>query len=122
MNSYAKNKEGERCVIPKNEVEHKSGYILMVNAHAMYKFLELKQDFSSWFNDCIEEHNLKEDVHFVFTKQEDNRKKFIQNLKIETDEINNRYFTIYTARKIAKAKCYRNKNRALYQSLIFFIN
>ncbi|WP_455466429.1 antA/AntB antirepressor family protein [Bartonella sp. B39] len=119
MNSHAKSKDTERYITPKNEGEDKTGYIPMVNAHVMHRRLHLKQDFSTWFNDCVEKFDLKEGVDFVFTKEEWNRKKICPKSEIKTDEIDNHHFTIYAAKKIAKTKYHRSKNTALYQTLCF---
>ncbi|WP_375692802.1 antA/AntB antirepressor family protein [Bartonella sp. AP213QHHD] len=111
--------DSEGYLIPENEVDNKIGYAKMVKAHVMHRHLHLKQDFSTWFNDCVEKFDLKEGVDFVFTKQEWNRQKICPKSEIETDKTDNHYFKIHAARKIAQAERHRNYGRILYQNLCF---
>ncbi|WP_273783641.1 antA/AntB antirepressor family protein [Bartonella sp. AU15XJBT] len=111
--------DSEGYLIPENEVGNKIGYAKMVKAHVMHRHLHLKQDFSTWFNDCVEKFDLKEGVDFVFTKQEWNRQKICPKSEIETYKTDNHYFKIHAARKIAKAERHRNYGIILYQNLCF---
>ncbi|WP_375669113.1 antA/AntB antirepressor family protein [Bartonella sp. MR168JLCBS] len=119
MNTHDTNKDSEGYLTPENEVDNKIGYVQMVNAHVMHRYLHLKQDFSTWFNDCVEKLDLKEGMDFVFTKQEWNRQKICPKSEIETDKTDNHYFKIHAARKIAQAERHRNYGRILYQNLCF---
>ncbi|WP_375642643.1 MULTISPECIES: antA/AntB antirepressor family protein [unclassified Bartonella] len=117
MNTHDNDSEG--YLIPENEVDNKIGYAKMVKAHVMHRHLHLKQDFSTWFNDCVEKLDLKEGMDFVFTKQEWNRQKICPKSEIETNKTDNHYFKIHAAKKIAKAERHRNYGRILYQNLYF---
>lgn len=108
MNTYGTNKNSEGYFIPKNEVKNKISYVKMVNIHVMHRRLHLKQDFFIRFNDCIKKFDLKENVDFVFTKQEWKNQKICQKSAIEVDKTNNHHFKIYTKKKVATAECRRN--------------
>ncbi|PIT67813.1 antA/AntB antirepressor family protein [Bartonella tribocorum] len=117
MNTHDNDSEG--YLIPENEVDNSIGYVQMVNAHVMHRYLNLKQDFNTWFNDCVEKLDLKEGVDFVFTKQEWNKKKICPKSEIETDKTDNHHFKIHAARKVAQTERHRNMGRQLYQILHF---
>ncbi|WP_375678293.1 MULTISPECIES: antA/AntB antirepressor family protein [unclassified Bartonella] len=119
MTTHDTHIHSEGYLTPENEVDNKIGYVQMVNAHVMHRHLHLKQDFSTWFNDCVEKLDLKEGMDFVFTKQEWNRQKICPKSEIETDKTDNHYFKIHAARKIAQAERHRNYGGILYKTLCF---
>ncbi|CAK01370.1 putative anti-repressor protein [Bartonella tribocorum] len=45
MNTHDNDSEG--YLIPENEADNSIGYVQMVNAHVMHRYLNLKQDFNT---------------------------------------------------------------------------
>ncbi|VEJ45233.1 antA/AntB antirepressor family protein [Bartonella vinsonii] len=119
MNTHDSNEEKEQYLIPKDEVKDKTGYVKMVNAHAMHKYLQLEKDFDTWFNDHVEKLYLKEGVHFVYTKREGKRNKVCKKSEIDPNDTDSHHFKIYAAKQILEAEPHRNQVVILKQMLTF---
>ncbi|MBX4336039.1 antA/AntB antirepressor family protein [Bartonella raoultii] len=117
MTKHNDNEENEQYLISKDEVKDRTGYVQMVNAHALHEHLQLQQDFDTWFNNHVEKLGLKEGMHFVFTKQEGKRSKICSKSEIDPNATNSHHFKIYAAKDILEAEPHRNQVVILKQIL-----